>query len=371
MSTEPGQPRGGVHSARRPSRLRRAAAALAALLLAGAALEGAFRLLAPRLGWEPVELEHFRHYVITGEHPWYQPHPYVGYVLRPEHPNANALGFSDDDHPLERTPGVPRIACLGASTTEGGNAAGRRGAYPTFLAAALEERLGRPVEVMNWGLSGWTSAEVQANYFLNIEAYRPDVVILHLGANDVEARLWPGYRRDYAHFRRPWHDLRFGFANRLLVRASRGYSALLLRRAKNFTIQNLVNRPLEDGPLLVDGGLAPGTTAGFRANLRRVLRAAAADGAHGVLATLPYAPHPGEYSGGELFAPGVDDHNEVMRELAAELGCTLVDLAEWFGRPETGGQGEFVDLVHVTPEGNRLKAERIAEALLEAGLLEP
>ena len=49
----------------------------------------------------------------------------------------------------------------------------------------------------------------------------------------------------------------------------------------------------------------------------------------------------------------------------------LVDLAEWFGRPETGGQGEFVDLVHVTPEGNRLKAERIAEALLEAGLLEP
>ena len=75
--------------------------------------------------------------------------------------------------------------------------------------------------------------------------------------------------------------------------------------------------------------------------------------------------------GGELFAPGVDDHNEVMRELAAELGCTLVDLAEWFGRPETGGQGEFVDLVHVTPEGNRLKAERIAEALLEAGLLEP
>jgi lysophospholipase L1-like esterase len=57
---------------------------------------------------------------------------------------------------------------------------------------------------------------------------------------------------------------------------------------------------------------------------------------------------------------GILELNVAMKELCAELDVPCLDLAADF--PD--GDGIFQDAVHMTPDGCRLKAERIADVLV-------
>ena len=66
----------------------------------------------------------------------------------------------------------------------------------------------------------------------------------------------------------------------------------------------------------------------------------------------------------EFWRYGVAENNEHLRELCSEYGFVLVDAARAFAsRPET--TAHFLDLVHLDPEGNRVKAELVADALAQ------
>jgi hypothetical protein len=83
-----------------------------------------------------------------------------------------------------------------------------------------------------------------------------------------------------------------------------------------------------------------------------------------VLATVPYDPQGGE----AVYREGIDEHNRILRELAAANGFVLADV-DARGRAFPGGTHRFFsDLVHMTPDGNRFKAEVIADAMIAAGL---
>jgi hypothetical protein len=103
----------------------------------------------------------------------HEPRPHVLYARPPGVPGVNSLGFNDDEFRLAKTPGTLRIACIGSSTTEGGNPEGHEGSYPRQLQHILEERTGGRVEALNFGMAGWTTAEEMVNYFLVVQDYAP------------------------------------------------------------------------------------------------------------------------------------------------------------------------------------------------------
>jgi len=336
------------------------------VVLVGGAAELGFRVLEPRLGVDRQRLRDLREHVATGGAvAAHAPRPHVLYVRPTRLPGVNSLGFNDDEFVVEKTPGRLRIACLGSSTTEGGNPEGHEGSYPRQLQHVLHERTGREVEVLNFGMAGWTTAETMVNYFLVVQDYAPDIVVIHEAANDVDPRRWPGFRADYSHYRKPWGEVRYSLPYRLLVRWSDIFAASQLRDPAAFDLQAVVVRP-PAGPLLEAAeALKPETAVAFRRNVETIGGHVRLRGGSVVLATVPYDPAAGA---GDIYRLGIDDHNRILRELAAKDGFTLADV-DARGRERAGGTHPFfLDLVHMTPEGNRFKAEVVADAILAAGL---
>ncbi|HVF59545.1 MAG TPA: SGNH/GDSL hydrolase family protein [Thermoanaerobaculia bacterium] len=172
----------------RPRRLlARFALAAAATLFALAALELGLRLV----GWS---------------HPnFYRPDPVRGWELRPgaagrwrqegDAPvRINRDGLRDEEHPLAKPPRELRIALLGDSMVEALQVPRDR----TFW-ELVERRLegceplrGRRVEVLNFGVSGYGTAQELLTLRHEVWKYRPDLVLLGFYAgNDVRNNHQP------------------------------------------------------------------------------------------------------------------------------------------------------------------------------------
>jgi len=340
---------------------------LATTALFAAALEISFRLLEPRLGVDRARLAALRAYVASGGAvALHEPRPHVLYARPPGIPGVNSLGFNDDEFHVAKTPGTLRVACVGSSTTEGGNPWGHEGSYPRQLERALRERTGGEVEVLNFGMAGWTTAEELVNYFLVVQDYAPDVVVIHEAPNDVDPRRWPGFRTDYSHYRKPWTEVHYGVPYRILLRFSDIFAASQLKNAA-FDLNSLVTRrlahPLNDD----EDQLRPETAVAFRRNVLTIAEHVRLHGGHVVLATVPYDPE-SVGPGLAVFRAGIDEHNGILRAMARAEGFTLADVDAQGRRLNGGTHRFFSDLVHMTPDGNRFKAEVIAEAMTAAGL---
>jgi len=332
---------------------------LGSLFLAPLLLELGFRALETPLGIDKKGLEHTRAYVCDGNLGWYAPHPYTSYI-KP----INTFGFNDVEWKVERTPGVPRILCMGGSTTEGGNSLGRVGAYPYFLGQELEKRCGHPFEVYNAGMSSWTSAEMLVSWFLLLEDLRPDVLVLHEAVNDCEPRTWPGYWPDYRHYRHSLNPPCFRAEHRFLTRWSDLYAWMQLSRDV-LDIAQLTRYPLNGTTEFVrTGKMDPATAHSFRRNIEAIGDNAQAHGIRVLLMTMPVWPQTPEnaLNEGHYFA-GVPEHNAILRDLAREKGWLLADAASIDDLDRERRKSLFVTIVHLTPEGNQLKADYILQAL--------
>ena len=334
-----------------------------------AVLELAFRWQHERFVDDPARVGAYRRFVLEGRAQAFVPRPYFGFARPRSEGLHNDLGFIGPDWQVERTPGVTRIACLGGSTTEGGNPSGLLGSYPFLLERALERATGEEFEVMNFGISGWTTAEIICAWFLLVQDYEPDLVILHEVVNDVEPRAWPGFRPDYSHYRRPWTVERADPLTRWLVSSSDLFAWAASRRALP-KLADAVNRPPQGG-YTFDGSGYPAETRGtYERNLRTLCSAVRRQGGDVCLATLPTQPPPPpgtSEDGLDNFRVGIAEHNQVMRDLASAEGYLLCDLAAL--QPDKPGVRElFRDLVHVEPHGNQWKASRIRDTLLDRWL---
>ena len=134
----------------------------------------------------------------------------------------NVLGFRTPHEGLERPDGVLRILALGDSYTWGDKIADSDSTWPALLESALlAEAPGPPVQVMNWGRNGFTTAnEAELLRRLGWQT-DPDLVIVQFSFNDPlpsypnfgnENSSWiePGVRLIPARFRRgPAHRSAF------------------------------------------------------------------------------------------------------------------------------------------------------------------
>src|SRR5260221_3443784 len=98
------------------------------------------------------------------------PHPYLSFDLRPsfrtpsgaaQQCSHNALGFRGKETTWEKPPGVFRIVTLGGSSVYGQSESCDDAVWSARLAKILaEERPGARIEVINGGVSGYTSYEM-------------------------------------------------------------------------------------------------------------------------------------------------------------------------------------------------------------------
>jgi hypothetical protein len=335
---------------------------LGSLILTALLLELGFRALESPLGIDRKQLAHMRAYVCDGDLGWYAPHPYWVFTKK-----INSFGFNDLEWKMERTPGVPRIVCIGGSTTEGGNPQGHRGAFPYMVKQELEKRCGRAFEVLNAGMSYWNSAELLTSWFLLLQDFRPDLLVIEAGINDCEPRVWPGFWPDYRHFRRPLRTPVFSLERVLLTRWSDLFT-WLQSSANVADLAEVTRLPLAGSTDFArTGSLDPSTARSFRRNIEAIGENAAAHGTRVMLVTCPLQP-PTEQTlrSSRHYFLGVTQHNEILRELAREHGWMLADAARIDELDEARRKGLFITLAHVTPEGNQLKADYIMEALTEA-----
>jgi hypothetical protein len=332
------------------------------LTLSVLAAEFGFRALAGPLGIEPRVLAEARDVVLCQRASHYEPKPYYGWSLAQSTRGPNRYGFYGDDWALERKSGVLRIACLGGSTTAGGNPKGYFGSYPYHLRELLRQQLGREIEVMNCGISGWTTAEITCAWFLLIQDFQPDLVILHEVVNDLEPRSFPGFRPDYVHWRSAWRVPPTPPATRWLV----GHSDLLAwvhSRTPPPTLTTATVNALEGAHTFRDGRFPPETVAPFRRNVSTIGTSVEGLGGTVLLATLPPRPREkGKPDAGQTRA-GIAEHNQLFRELAKARGWMLADLETLAAGDPAATRSHFLDLVHVDSEANAWKAACIAHVL--------
>jgi hypothetical protein len=132
--------------------------------------------------------------LVPGGHPlvYRQGRPYgvaSGYRL-------NQWGFRGRDWPLERSPGMRRIACVGDSMTFGPSCPDPA-LWTTRLAEALREQ-GRPSEVLNISVPGFNAVGMLGLTLHRALPFDPDLVLVLVVRNDDE--IQPGNRELYQLF---------------------------------------------------------------------------------------------------------------------------------------------------------------------------
>ena len=154
--------------AARPARRLVLAAALGAALLGGA-----------ELGLRAAKV---------GSPAWHRPDPLLGWTLRPyagSHGGArfgevNAFGQRDNPHEADKRAGVYRIAVLGDERSEALDLP-LRATWWRRLAIELDRcgfAAGQKIEVLNFGVGGYNTAQESIVLETAVMRYRPDLVLL-------------------------------------------------------------------------------------------------------------------------------------------------------------------------------------------------
>jgi hypothetical protein len=131
---------------------------------------------------------------------WYRPDSHVGAVLRPgvegwfksegrTYVRISSAGLRDREHSVEKPEGVYRVAVLGDSYSEAMQV-DVKDAFWSVLGDKLTQCAYRPsmrIEVINFGVSGFGTAQEYLMLETVAMRYRPDLVLLQfMNGNDVD-----------------------------------------------------------------------------------------------------------------------------------------------------------------------------------------
>ncbi|HEY2941057.1 MAG TPA: HEAT repeat domain-containing protein [Vicinamibacteria bacterium] len=243
----------------------------------------------------------------------------------------NADGLRDRTHAEEKPSGMMRLVFLGDSVTAGAQIEEEE-AFPEVLQARLDEE-GRPVEVFNAALRGWSTRQERIAYERIARKYHPDEVVLAVCLNDI-----PELQDN-------------------LTRPPRLVSALYRRSALVRVVINAEDREIRSVEQLFvepDSKSVKEGMARFFDEVRTLRSEVRADAASFSLLVLPFRfqvmPH----------APRPVVQERISAFCAAE-GLTCLDLLPAI---RDMGQAAFVDYDHLSPQGARLVANIIAGSAL-------
>jgi len=308
-------------------------------------------------------------FAATEDHPTYLFKPNLRMVLKAsrivvaqpgETPvwSTNSYGFRGPEFSVTKAPGVLRIVCLGASTTEGSESDSET--YPAYLQLDLSKRFpGRQFEVINAGHSGYNSQDMEALLRLRILELHPDVLVVYHAANDVNPDDDPTFLSAEGSGARRWLEKVFW--------AAYGRSALFATLADQTGLSASVPKPHTVRSVGTEYPLVR-----FESELTKIDEDARAARMKVILSSFVTLAGPqlrldprryraqfdDIYRSNYPLGPGelasvYEIFNQATRSIAERDHVTFVDVAGTF--PRDVRYFPF-DAIHLSPQGNRILA---------------
>lgn len=252
-----------------------------------------------------------------------------GAVGWPPWEEFNRDGLRDGHHSRERLPRVTRVAFLGDSVTFGdGLEPGQ--AYPQLLQQRFA-REGRPVEVFNVALWGWSTRQERLAWERLARPYQPDLAVLAVCLNDV-----PELQNNLA---RPPAWLQGLFERSALVRTALDAQGREIRGVEELFEAGESRRVRE-------------AFERFGTELRALRAAVQGDGARLAVVVFPFRFQ---------LEPGAPPPRaqQRLRDLVAGEGLPFLDLLPVL---QPHGPAAFRDYDHLSVQGAAVVAEALAGA---------
>jgi hypothetical protein len=98
---------------------------------------------------------------------------------------SNEYGYWGNGYSKERIPNTFRIALIGDSYVEG-HQVFSRDHFGTLLEEELEQKISKPVEVLNFGMSGFDLSDSYCYYKSFVEDYKPDLILMFVADEDFK-----------------------------------------------------------------------------------------------------------------------------------------------------------------------------------------
>lgn len=117
---------------------------------------------------------------------WYEKDPYTGYRFKPDSfgylqnkisAHANSRGHRDDEVELKKKDGIFRILVLGDSYTMGANVR-QEEAYPQLLEEYYKTNSRDKVEIINTAVGGWEPFQYAQYYLHEGKLFDPDLILI-------------------------------------------------------------------------------------------------------------------------------------------------------------------------------------------------
>ena len=144
-------------------------------------------------------------------------HPFLGYSLKrngtteirdefgARRYSTNSLGLRGRDVPRRKGANTFRVICVGGSTTENQYVSDDE-TYPAQLERLLRAKYpAATIEVLNAGLSAYSTAHTLINFQLNLVELEPDLLVVYQAINDLMPMGYPDFQPDYRNFYTSYH----------------------------------------------------------------------------------------------------------------------------------------------------------------------
>ncbi len=255
--------------------------------------------------------------------------------------SARNDGLVDFEYSRFKEDGTYRILCYGDSQTMGAPwVGGMQNSYPKMLQSKLRKAFpGKKIQVINMGVSGYSSYQGLL-FFRNIGLlYNPDCVIIGLGFHDAGASYAPD--KDITSDK-PWVKTMRGLLYKsqiyLMIRKK-----ILERRAHS---EKNENRPIFNRVTKED----------YRNNLRTFMDLGKENRINMIFLTVPQVGSEGTMH---------SDYVEVMRKAAKDFNIPLIDAVEAMKKIPQKDQADYFveDEVHFNIKGNDFISDRIFEVI--------
>jgi lysophospholipase L1-like esterase len=209
-----------------------------------------------------------------------------------------------------------------------------------------------------------------ANLAFHALPYDPDIALIQSTINDVLPRMYDAYDAAHGAFRKPMAPTAPRGLNRWLYRSTFFVAlAHALGRIEPLTLQSQTQYAPPPAQRMAEN-LHRHPPLPYERNLRAMVAICRAEEIEPWLLTLRYNRDPALQPEGiapdgpreMAFQEGLEEHNAIVRRIAQETQAGLIDLA----RDMPLDLPYYADPIHMTAEGNRVKAGLIADALESA-----
>jgi lysophospholipase L1-like esterase len=248
-------------------------------------------------------------------------------------PPYNEQGFKGPVMSVPKPRDVVRVMCYGDSNTDGPP----ENSWATLLGPELQALAGeRRVESINAGVAGYTSYQGMRKFEMDVDTYRPDMVLVSFGWNDPADATGKS-------------DKEYLPPSPTIAKVQR-----VLYRTRSFRtlmqwLRQCMSERVAAGPRV--------SVEDYKANLRTFAAIARRHGVKVVLLTRPHGAWVPTVAGWRSTVP---QYNAALREVAAEERVHLLD-----AQKETEEHlFELIDECHFAEEGHRMAARVFALKLV-------